>query len=275
MSERRTSAAAAGLVGALAEVMTSALGSSDTPLDATDNVLTFIKRYGISIDGVVIDYEDRYKHLGPIAEDTHTEITMMAGAQTGKSVLVMLNLARDAITEWGAMLGYYFPDYHLPRAFSSQRFAPFIRASEDLGPWLGTTGKKGEGADAVFTRNFGPTTLFFLSVKGKTATEGLPMRGVYFDEVRRMEPGDIERAEERTSAQTSPRKMYVSTANYPEQDIHKLFLAGDQRYFHTGCDCPDGVVLSLTFPSCIEPLNDRAHFAPDETSGPEEGDSRE
>lgn len=33
-------------------------------------------------------------------------------------------------------------------------------------------------------------TLFSLTIQGWTATEGLPLQGVYFDEVRRMELGD-------------------------------------------------------------------------------------
>ena len=67
--------------------------------------------------------------------------------------------------------------------------------------------------------------------------------------------GNIERAMERTSAQVAPRDYKVSTANYPDQDIHDYFLRGDQRWFHTECDCPNGIVLSKVFPNCIDDLS--------------------
>lgn len=241
----------------IAAAITTTLGSVDAPLDPCDNVYRFIQHYNLLFDGQVIDYEVAYKHLREIAEDIHPVITLMAGAQTGKSVLLMINLLRDAVIYWGQMLGYYFPDQHLPRAFSTRRFAPFVRQSPIIGPWLGKATSKGKGQDAVFTRTLGPTTMFFLTVAGRSSTEGLPMKGVYFDEVRRMQPGDIERAMERTSAQVMPRDIKVSTAFYPESDIHKYFLEGDQRWFHTigGCNCKDGVILSRRFPDCIEDLS--------------------
>ncbi len=232
------------------------------PLDPCANVREFVDRYALTIDGVRFDW-DRYRHLIPVYEDDHDDQVYMAGAQTGKSARVMAGIARDALSNYGKGFGYYFPDYHLPDKFSAQRFAPFLRSSPELGRLLGgdsgadALGVKSlaaAGQDAVRTRNLGASVVYFLSVMGKTATEGLPLVGVYLDEVRRMSPGDVQRAKERQSAQRITRNIACSTAYYPEADIHAEFLRGDQRYFHTACACPDGVVLSLTFPDCLAEL---------------------
>ena len=244
-------ALAAGMLRAIG--MGASGGTIPSPLDPCENTKEFVDTYGLSLDGTRFDW-DEYQHLVPVYEDDWDDIVLMAGAQTGKSARVMAGIGRDMLVHYGKMFGYFFPDYHLPRLFSTQRFKPFMRSSPELGALLGA-GRDGAGQDAVLTRNLGESVVLFLSVAGKTATEGAPMTGLYLDEVRRMAPGDIQRAQERQSAQRHTRNMAVSTAYYPEADIHALFLDGDQRYFHTACDCPDGIVLSLTFPDCIADLS--------------------
>ena len=233
------------------------LGGGQSPIDPMANTFEFVTHYNLTIEGESFDLERKYKHLRELYQDTHRFKVAMAGAQTGKSAWVMANLARDmAGPAWGRMLGYYFPDKHLPVAFARDRFKPFLRSNPKLGELLGApqTARGGKGVDNTLTMTWGECTAFFLTILGKTATEGLPLRGVYFDEVRRMELGDIERAMERYSAQPDPIDVKVSTARYPESDIHHWFLLGDQRYFHTACACAEGVVLSTTFPDCIADL---------------------
>lgn len=229
-------------------------GARKSPLDVCANDLEFVRRYGLRIDGLPYDFV-AYKHLDEVFEDDHDEQIIMAGAQTGKTARLLARFLRSGIRHWGAMFGYYFPDQPLAAFFSSQRFEPFVKSAPEIKPWLGKRAEGEIGTNQVWTRALGPTTFFFLSVKGKTSTEGLPMKGVFFDEVRRMAHGDIQRAEERTSAQSDPISIKVSTARYPNSDIHAAFLRGDQRYFHTACACPDGVVLSLTYPECIVDLS--------------------
>lgn len=231
---------------------------AEAPLDAYENSYEFVNQYGLSIDNQPFDWV-RYKHMVQIYEDDHPEMVLMAGAQTGKSARVIVRLVRDQVVHWGSMFGNFYPDYHLPKAFSNRRYAPMVFGNETLGPWLGKDTKQGRGQDATFTRTFGLSTMFFLSVAGKSSTEGLPLKGVYFDEVRRMSDHQIQLAEERTSAQVNPINVKVSTANYPESDIHKYFLRGDQRFFHTACRCSDGTVLSLNAPNC---LMDLTHATP-------------
>lgn len=232
----------------------SGYGERQSPLDPCANAYEFVERYQFTFDGQTFDWH-KYSHLIEVYEDDHDIMTLMAGAQSGKSLRLMVELLRQGIINWGSLLGYYFPDFFLPRAFSKERFRPFVASSELLYPWLGAESTKGKGTDAVLSRSFGPSTFFFLSVAGKTATEGLPMPGVFFDEVRRMGFGDVQRATKRTSSFDLPVVWKVSTALYPESDIHAAFLSGDQRFFHSACKCPDGVVLARRFPDCILDLD--------------------
>lgn len=235
-------------------------GLETSPVDPMADDLEFILRYGLTIDGQHFDFGDKYKHLIDVYRDDWPFQVLMAGAQTGKSARLMARMLRTAILRWGSMIGYYFPDFFLPRAFSTQRFRPFVASSDELREWLGSNATKGKGTDAVLTRSFGPSVFYFLSVAGRTSTEGLPLQAVFFDEVRRMSSGDIMRAQERYSAQADPIDMKVSTACYPEADIHAHFLEGDQRFFHTDCSCSEGVVLSQRYPDCIAEIEDGTEF---------------
>jgi len=220
------------------------------PFDPRKNLHEFVRHYSLTIDGYAFDLET-YKHLRELYEVICPYIAIMAAAQSGKSVWSMADLLRSGITRWGANLGSYFPDNHLPVTFSRSRFAPMVRSSPELGAWLGRGTADKDDVDTAHTKAFGATTFMFLSVAGKSTTEGTPMQGVFFDEVRRMAEGDIQRAEERTSAQKDPLFRYASTAMFPDSDIHKYFLRGDQRFFHSDCGCVDGIVLSLTWPECV------------------------
>lgn len=237
----------------MAAAMMGAFDLGGPKIDTCANDLEFIRRYDLRIDDRPFDF-DAYKHLEDVFEDEHPEQVLMAAAQSGKSARLMVRFLRSGIQNWGGMFGYYFPDQPLAAAFSDKRFAPFVKSSPPLKVWLGRSNVDEKGTDHVFSRSYGPTTFWFMSVRGKTSTEGLPMKGVFFDEVRRMAYGDIQRAEERTSAQVDPLNVKVSTAFYPDSDIHLAFKRGDQRYFHTACSCPEGCVLSLTYPNCLADL---------------------
>lgn len=238
------------LTAAAWQQMLAAFEPETCPFDPCETTAAFVARYGLKLDGAPFDLT-KYEHLQELYEDESDHITVMAAAQSGKSGWVQADLVRQGVKRWGGNLGYYFPDSHLPKAFSRGRFAPMVRASPDLRVQLGrATGEK-DDVDQIQTRSFGPTTFFFLSVAGVSSTEGLPMRGVFFDEVRRMSKGDIQRAEERLSAQADPVSRYVSTAFLPNEDIHRYFVEGDQRYFHSDCRCADGVCLTLTWPECV------------------------
>lgn len=222
------------------------LGASVNVIDAFASCYEFVQRYGIKIDRRPYDWTPNgYAHLRELYEDDHPAQVAMAGAQTGKTGFELVHLTRSAALHNGAIFGYFFPDLHLPSVYSEKRFAPMIRGNPTLKPWLGASIQGEKGTDRILSRSFAQATILFLTIGGRTSTEGTPMKGVYFDEVRRMTYHQIQLAEERTSGQIDPVNVKVSTALYPESDIHLYFLGGDQRYFHTACACSEGAVLSL------------------------------
>lgn len=241
----------------IAAAMLSRIGSSGSPIDPCANAYQFVTKYGLRVEGNLLGgpqgLDGDYKHLRTIYEDTAHFLVLIAGAQTGKTAALFAHLARICYgVAFGRAVGFYFPDKHLPIAFSNNRFKPFIRSNPILGDTLGAQRSDGsKGQDATLTLTLAETVLYFMTIGGKTATEGLPLKATLFDEVRRMNPGDIGRAQERYSAQRDPVDIKASTARFPDSDIHHYFMQGDQRYFHTACACSDGVVLSQTFPNCI------------------------
>lgn len=225
------------------------LGQDKAPIDATPNDYEFIERYRPTLDNGSFDW-NRYEHLMELYEDEARFLVLMCGAQTGKTARLMTHLVRRMVLFWGAMFGYYLPDYKLAEPFSQRRLGPFIRSIRELAPHLGTATTLQKGADATFVKTLGPSSVLFLSTRGGTATEGLPLKGIYLDEVRQMTDGQIELAMERYSAQTDPFDVKVSTAGYPDTDIDRFFQASDQRFYHSDSG-PDGYVLSLNWPDCI------------------------
>lgn len=234
------------------------------PIEAGDTLKAFVDRYRLMVDGHRYDWR-KYRHMIPIYEDNHPEIVLQAGAQSGKTAFLLALFLRCGILRYGNLLGWYFPDQHLPTEYSKKRFAPLVTSSDELAPWLGAdpeeeAKKKAAGrrakvaTDAVKSRTFGRSTFYFLTIGGRSSTEGLPMPVVFFDELRRMAAGDVQRAMERYSAQEQPIDVKASTPLLPDSDINAWFRRGNQSYFHTNCNCPDGIVLSLTFPDCLVSL---------------------
>lgn len=238
------------ILGMLAESL-----SSDRPFDDVGgNPLEFLNRFKLRTpEGDRFDWATHEYQKQPF-RDTHPELIFQTGAQLGKSVILMANMGWRALDKWGSGSGYYFPDYFLPTTFSEQRFKPFIKSSSELSSIFGKSEKGDKADDSKRIRTLGASVIFFLSVKGTTSTEGLPLSHLYFDEVRRMAMGDIERTKERLSHQINPVVIMASTARYPDADINYYFLDSCQFYYHSKCNCKDGVILTDVFPNCIGKL---------------------
>lgn len=239
------------IMGALWRSVLAGAGSTERPIDAGANPYEFVLKHEIKLDRQAFDFGPRgYSHLVEPFQSDANFLTVMAGAQAGKTGLAMARVvwamaggARGDL--WGALHGWYFPIKDLAKDFSNSRFAPFIRSNDQLRPWVGRDTTEGKGQDAVRSRTLGPSRIYFLGADGKASTESFPFRSVTLDEVRRMSYHHVQLIEERLSGQADPWMTRVSTANYPKSDIHLYFLRGDQHHFHSACGCPDGCVLSL------------------------------
>ncbi len=221
------------------------------PIEVGDNDFDFVRRHGILFDGRPFDWH-RYKHLVEVYEDDSDFLVLQAGAQTGKTGRVFVKLLRTMLQHYGSLFGFFFPTQGLPEQVSTNRLLPFWMSNPAIAQLVGATRRGGvKGVNNVLTRTLGESVLYLMTTAGKASTESNPLQGVFFDEVRRMEQGDVERAMERYSAKYKPVDVKVSTAQFPKRDINLWFLRGDQRYFHTACGCPRGVVLAEVFPECI------------------------
>jgi len=200
---------------------------------------------------------DRHQYLLPLYQAFHVapdenaglSIIVQKGAQVGASTFGMLALLFLALKFPGSWSAYFLPDQAMTHIFSSNRFKPLVESNPTIAPLLG--GERGEGDNSNRLRTVGRSSVSFGYMGGRTSTESIPLLGIFFDEVRRMEPLDINLAQERISHSPYPIDVKMSTAGYPQQDIHAYFLKTNQQYFHTDCHCHDGIVLAEEWPQCI------------------------
>ena len=236
-------------------------------INVPDNLAEFCEGLRLQIDGRPFDLE-RYSYLDMIYREVVTrenllggdfKLVLMFGAQTGKTALMATMMTYLALMLPQSSWGYYFPTQLLSQFFSNERFKRIVESNQNLIRYYKNDDFM-ERKQNVTVRHFGLSTLYFLWVSGKVTTESIPMWGVFFDEVRRMAQGDIERAEKRITASPFKINIKVSTAGFPESDIDAAFRRSDQHYWHSRCKCQDGVVLALTFPDCIHQSRGRLRY---------------
>jgi hypothetical protein len=176
------------------------------------------------------------------------------GAQVAKTTTGFILLVMLALRFWGRYFGCYYPDQKMSDNFSGERFAPMVKAIPEIRPLWGKDPSNDEllkQTDKKSVRSIGPSKIIFSYMTGVTSTEGWPLLGVIFDEVRKMMDPDIERTEERMSHSPYPINVKFSTAGFPDVTIDKAYKKTRQNKFHSKCRCPDGVLLADTFPDSI------------------------
>lgn len=217
----------------------------------------FSERFPVKVDGQPLDLTE-HSYLKPIYDATRFDrgkdctMVLMTGAQVGKTIWLISSMIKAAAQFWGDNFGYFLPDQGMSDIFSSKRWLPIMRSHPLFASVSGVgVGSSKRDEDRKRVRPFGDSTIYFWYMGGKTSTESLPMRGVFFDEVRRMHHADIQRAEERMSHCSYPLNMKISTAKFPDADVHYYFKRTDQRFFHTKCRCKEGIVLAENWPNCV------------------------
>lgn len=234
--------------------------------DMPNNLFDFVERLrrnGLLVDGQPFDWEGHRYLVEPYKSMRLTgysnldgaEFVWMTGAQVGKSIAAMLWLVFLALYFWGRYIGYFLPDKAKTEDFSDLRFKPMVRSIPDLRPVWGVdpSGDEGNvrGTDKKSVRSLGPSKVLFSYMGGVTSTEAFPLVGICYDEVRRMDIGQVELARERLSHSPYPIDYKISTAGFPEADIDRYFQRSTMNRFHSACRCGDGVVLYEHFPACV------------------------
>jgi len=192
-------------------------------------------------------------------------IVLMKGAQMGLTIWEMLANIYMAMKWSPCKIGMYVPDRGLAGYKSAERFMPVVRtvpAAYDLltEPDANTGRKKGEGN--ILNRTMGASRFLFLWTSGKVATESFPLDVVSFDEVQEMLIADMEKTMERMSASVIRFTLMLSTAKWPDSDIHFWYKLGKGYRFYTQCGCEGGVILDDHFPHFVVFNEDQYISAP-------------
>ena len=214
----------------------------------TANFALWASQSGIEVDNHKFEF-DSHRYLLPIYLDEAQELTMMKSAQMGATIYQLLRLLWYA-RHFNVKAGLYFPTSDGVEKLSKDRLAPLIRSNQDL---LANVKEDANtlGLKQIANVHDRVSSLYMLYMGGKASKDSVPLDIVAFDEVRLIDQGEIDQALERISHSTFKVRIFMSTAGYPNQDIHKRFLRGTQNYWHVKCNCLDGFIPSDHFPDCI------------------------
>jgi hypothetical protein len=213
-----------------------------------ENFALWARMCGIEVDNRNFSFDDR-RYLLPIYLDNSKELTWMKAAQTGATVYQLLRLLWYA-RHHSVKCGLFFPTADGVTKLSKDRLGPMISSNLDL--FQNTS----EVSNTLGLKQIGNihgklSSLYMLYMGGQASKDSVPLDIIAFDEVRLIKEEDIDQAEERTSASDYKIKIFMSTAGYPNRDIHARFLRGTQMYWHVKCGCKYGFVPSDHFPDCI------------------------
>lgn len=181
-------------------------------------------------------------------------ISFMKSAQMGATVWLLLFLLYMSVN-WKSRINrpiksaIYFPTEKGVEEMSKDRLQPIIDSNREILSQI----KRNTKDDTLSLKRVGQSSLYLRSIGGSVSKDSTPLDIICFDEVRLMLLADIYQTYERTSASELKIRFHVSTAGYPNAEIHKLFKRGDQQFFHTVCQrCgydfvapffwPDGVI---------------------------------
>lgn len=223
-----------------------------------------LARKGLKVDGRPWSLDNRpalrpiYEAIPSTLEQAHRGVlVIMKGAQLGLTVWEMLADLYLAIRFEPAVLGLFLPSQDLASDKSERRFMRLVRTVPGVYQKLTTRIEAGRlvrmGEGNILTRTLGESSLLFLWTTGRVSTESRPMDILSYDEVQEMTLEQIDKTDERMSASQVRFKMMLSTANWPELDIHYWFNLGTQEWFYTECpSCLKSFELTDHFPACIQ-----------------------
>jgi hypothetical protein len=207
------------------------------------NLALWVAGSGIEVDHRPFDF-DLHRYLIPMYLDRSKEIILMKSAQMGATIWTLLKLLHFCLHN-DAKACFFFPTEDALNELSKDRMTPLIDSNQELKQAV-------QASDTLGYKKIGKKSALYLRHLGGVASkDSTPFDMIAFDEVRLLNAADISQARERISHSSFKLVLQVSTAGYPSADIHKQFLRGTQNYWHSKCNCPDGIILSEVFPDCI------------------------
>ena len=211
------------------------------------NLALWAQYAGIEVDQRKFDF-DHHRYLLPIYLCNAQEMSWMKSAQMGATIYEVLRLLWFC-RHHQVKAALYFPTADGVTKLAKDRLNPLIASNAELSGNIGD----GDALGLKHIRNIHgkQSSLYMLYLGGTASKDSVPLDVLGFDEVRLCDTNDIDQALERVSHSSYKYRMYVSTAGYPNLDIHARFLRGTQQYWHVKCNCLDGFIPSECFPDCI------------------------
>jgi hypothetical protein len=213
-----------------------------------ENLALWAQYAGVEVDQRKFDF-DEHRYLLDIYLSEEKEVAWMKSAQMGATIYEVLWLLWNCrYNQIKAAL--YFPTSDGVTKLAKDRLNPLIQSNAELRMAV-SQDQDALGLKQIDNIYGKKSSLYMLYLGGQASKDSVPLDVLAFDEVRLCDTNDMDQALERVSHSRYKLRRYVSTAGYPNLDIHSRFLRGDQRYWHVKCLCPDGFIPSETFPECV------------------------
>lgn len=181
---------------------------------------------GIKVDGNPLEF-NTHRYLLPIYMDHGKEMVWMKAAQLGATVYMLLKLmwyCRNSEVEVegpdgsrfkrGPNVSLYFPTGGGVEDLAKARLNPMIASNDELVDNL-------TEVDTLSLKQFrnvhGTTSSLYMTyMGGKDSKDSTPLDVLAFDEVRLMDPQDIDQVFERFAHSPLKHRTYMSTAGFPD-----------------------------------------------------------
>ncbi len=226
----------------------------------TDNLAVWVVNHEIDVDHRPFNF-DRHRYLIDIYNCDNRKIVVMKAAQMGLTIFLLLWSLHKIDTEGPIKLGFYFPTSDAIGKLSKDRLSPLMLKNERLKRMVNPLTFN----DTIGLKQIQDSSLYLMHIGGVASKDSVPLDGLLFDEVRLMNPGDIDQTRERISHSDKKYELYVSTAGYPGHDINKRFLEGSQNFWHSKCFCgpepKNWVCLPLNWPDCVIDAGDSVYYS--------------
>lgn len=190
------------------------------------------------------------KFLKKIYLSTNPFINVRKCTQVGLTIWMVLKVlhrlrfSRYIGRKYAKKAGFYFPVHDTVAKFSKDRLQPIIENIPEFNEVM-------KGSGSIELKQLGESSLYMSYMGGTASKDSVPLDIICLDETRLMDVKEINQVEERLSGSYEPEMYKISTAGLPNDAIDKAFLQGNQQFWHTNCNCSDGVILSDVFPECI------------------------
>lgn len=198
---------------------------------------------GVKVDGNEFDF-NLHRYLLPIYSCTDKVIVWQKAAQLGATVYMFLRLVWWLQNHQGRKAALYLPTKELAENMSKDRLTPLMRSVDTLKSYL-------DEEDKLTLKKIGESSLYLMHLEGKSAKDSIPLDFIAFDEVRLVNPKDIDQARERISHSLHKYEVYMSTSGSPGTDINARYERGTQHVWRSACNCSEGTDLARTFPNCV------------------------